>query len=74
MTTFSVWAPYPHRVELIVEGRRVEMQLRSGGWWSIDLSGVGPDATYAFSLDGGEPLPDPRSPGSLRAFTAPRAA
>ena len=62
MTTFSIWAPYPHRVELIVEGRRVEMELRSGGWWSIDLSGVGPDATYALSLDGGEPLPDPRSP------------
>jgi maltooligosyltrehalose trehalohydrolase len=62
MTTFSVWAAHARRVELVGEGRRVEMQPRPGGWWSIDVSGARPDATYAFSLDGTEPLPDPRSP------------
>jgi maltooligosyltrehalose trehalohydrolase len=33
-----------------------------GGWWSVDLPAAGPGTDYAFVLDGGEPLPDPRSP------------
>jgi maltooligosyltrehalose trehalohydrolase len=32
-----------------------------GGWWVTDLPGTGPGTDYAFRLDKGEPLPDPRS-------------
>jgi maltooligosyltrehalose trehalohydrolase len=32
------------------------------GWWSVDAPDVGPGTDYAFALDGGPPLPDPRSP------------
>jgi len=32
------------------------------GWYEADVEGAGPGDDYAFSLDGGEPRPDPRSP------------
>jgi maltooligosyltrehalose trehalohydrolase len=32
-----------------------------GGWWELDAPDVGGGAGYAFRLDGGDPLPDPRS-------------
>ena len=36
-------------------------QAGSAGWWQVDMPGAGADADYAFCLDGGDPLPDPRS-------------
>ena len=33
-----------------------------GGWWSVEVPGVGGGTDYAFALDGGTPLPDPCSP------------
>lgn len=32
------------------------------GWWQAEAPDVGPGADYAFSLEGGPPFPDPRSP------------
>jgi maltooligosyltrehalose trehalohydrolase len=57
----EVWAPGAGTVELVTGERRVEMRPADRGWW------VAPSATpagtdYAFSLNGSEPLPDPRSP------------
>ena len=57
MTTFRVWAPGRDRVDLHVDDQVLPMTL-DGEWWSAHA--VGQD--YAFSLDGGDPLPDPRSP------------
>lgn len=37
------------------------MQAEPGGWWSGRWPDVGPGTDYRFSLDGGPPLPDPRS-------------
>ena len=55
-----VWAPFAERVELDAEGRREEMAQAGGGWWSgRDLP---PGTDYGFVLDGGDVLPDPRSP------------
>jgi maltooligosyltrehalose trehalohydrolase len=55
-----VWAPFARRVELDAGGRREEMARGDGGWWTgRDLP---PRTDYAFVLDGGDPLPDPRSP------------
>jgi len=36
------------------------MRQAEGGWWELDPP-VPPGPDYAFVLDGGEPLPDPRS-------------
>ena len=56
----AVWAPRPKRVDLVVEGRRTEMDEGEDGWWRSDLE-LEPGADYAFSLDGGPARPDPRS-------------
>jgi len=58
---FEVWAPNAGRVELDTVAELILMTQGNGGWWSIEV----PDGTvtdYGFRLDGGEPLPDPRSP------------
>lgn len=62
---FQVWAPNATTVDLVLtrEGhtQRHSMQLSDGGWWSTpDLTATRGDL-YAFSLDNGDPLPDPRS-------------
>jgi maltooligosyltrehalose trehalohydrolase len=62
LTRFSVWAPDAGRVDVSVAGvahPMVRDDSRSG-WWTVDADApAGTD--YAFRLDGGEPLPDPRS-------------
>src|SRR5512146_672306 len=60
-TSFRVWAPLAQRVDLLLGGQRQPMEQAGGGWWSAQAS-ASPRDDYAFSLDGGEPLPDPRSP------------
>jgi maltooligosyltrehalose trehalohydrolase len=64
--SFGVWAPAAGRVEVEVCGRRHPMaQAADPGWWRAEVPGArdgGPGVDYAFRLDGGEPLPDPRSP------------
>ncbi|MFJ5122028.1 malto-oligosyltrehalose trehalohydrolase [Kitasatospora sp. NPDC088548] len=61
MRTYEVWAPAAaERVEVEVGGERHAL-ARDGarpGWWH----GGAPTGDYAFRLDGGPPLPDPRSP------------
>ncbi len=60
-----VWAPSADAVDLVLPqpggtDRRTPMQAASGGWWEAEPL---PDGTrYQFSLDGGQPLPDPRAP------------
>ena len=60
-----VWAPEAERVEVALghpETQRLPMARGDGGWWSWDAP-TEPDGPldYAFALDGGSPLPDPRS-------------
>jgi len=59
LTPIRVWAPHAQRVELLLGGQRTLMEP-AGGWWSAETQ-ASPGKDYAFSLDGGEPLPDPRS-------------
>jgi len=62
MHRFEVWAPHPARVELECDGRRLAMARQHRGWWRADVADAGAGSRYGFSLDGGAPLPDPRSP------------
>ena len=62
MTEVAVWAPAARRVELVLEGERREMSRSSSGWWRWEGAPLPAGTDYAFSLDGGPPRPDPRSP------------
>ncbi|MEV7598616.1 malto-oligosyltrehalose trehalohydrolase [Kitasatospora sp. NPDC089797] len=58
---YEVWAPNASTgVQVEVDGAAHALARRPDreGWWS----GQAPDGDYAFRLDGGPPLPDPRSP------------
>ena len=61
MAEFEVWAPRPSYVELQLGERRLPMEPAAEGWWRVTVPDAGPGADYAFVLDGGAPLPDPRS-------------
>jgi malto-oligosyltrehalose trehalohydrolase len=63
VTVFAVWAPAAGQAEVEVAGQRHPMTpTDEPGWWQACLPDAGADADYAFRLDGGDPLPDPRSP------------
>jgi maltooligosyltrehalose trehalohydrolase len=60
MRELRVWAPNSQSVEIEWAATRIPMQPGAFGWWSAKASDGSVD--YRFILDGGEPLPDPRSP------------
>jgi maltooligosyltrehalose trehalohydrolase len=62
MNPRRVWAPFAESVALVTEGQRFEMIKDETGWWSARIADDIARADYAFSIDGGEPVPDPRSP------------
>ena len=66
----SVWAPRPDRVELVTGERRHSMALDDDGWWTASIE-LPPGTDYAFSLDGGTPRPDPRSPWQPHGIHGP---
>jgi maltooligosyltrehalose trehalohydrolase len=57
LSLFRVWSPTANSVELVTPTSRTRMRAAEQGWWALDMTGM----DYAFSLDGGPPLPDPRS-------------
>jgi maltooligosyltrehalose trehalohydrolase len=57
MKQFDVWVPKAKRVELISGDQRIAMRSTPNGHWQVEAEAI----EYAFSLDGGPPLPDPRS-------------
>ncbi len=63
MALFRVWAPRASRVVLVLRGD--ERHPLDGpddrGWFQAEVEGAGPGDDYAYSLDGGDPRPDPRS-------------
>lgn len=61
MTTLRVWAPDVELVEVDAKDTRTPMIPRVGGWWEVDVPDLDIGDDYAFVLDGGDPLPDPRS-------------
>ena len=69
--TFAVWAPEAEQVDLVLvhdatgpdDGTRASraMNRADGGWWHLAFNGAGHGSDYLFSVDGGDPAPDPRS-------------
>jgi maltooligosyltrehalose trehalohydrolase len=57
-----VWAPQAGSVELVTRSGRRAMQPGPGGWWRVGGPALAHGEDYAFAIDGGEALPDPRSP------------
>jgi malto-oligosyltrehalose trehalohydrolase len=63
VTVFRVWAPEAARAEVDISGHRHPMTAAAQpGWWQAEVAAAGDGTDYAFRLDGGDPLPDPRSP------------
>jgi maltooligosyltrehalose trehalohydrolase len=71
MSLRAVWAPHAGRVEIALADRRLPMVAASGGWYEIELSESDAGADYRFSLDGGPPRPDPRSPWQPQGVSGP---
>ncbi|HEY3939478.1 MAG TPA: malto-oligosyltrehalose trehalohydrolase [Bryobacteraceae bacterium] len=61
MHIFEVWAPRARTVAVSIGGKAHPMQSSLHGWWKAEVSATGPGTDYGFIIDGGAPLPDPRS-------------
>ncbi len=57
---FCVWAPRPVKVDLLLPDGRHPMTRDVNDWWHV-CADVEPESAYAFSLDGGDPRPDPQA-------------
>jgi maltooligosyltrehalose trehalohydrolase len=55
-----VWAPGKSQVYVTVNHERCPLQETEEGWWESPIS-LQPGADYAFTVDQGDPMPDPRS-------------
>ncbi len=76
MTEFQVWAPFAQIVELVLdpgpdlntprtEAQRLSLEKAEGekcGWWRVSAPHVTSGTDYAYAINGGKLLPDPRSP------------
>lgn len=63
---FSLWAPGAQGVELLLgadpeQATRAPMSSVADGWWELEADPAPHDGRYAFSVDGGMAVPDPRS-------------
>lgn len=67
-----VWAPFAERVELVSNGQRFAMERASSSYWCLpERLRLSPGTEYMFSIDGGKPLPDPRSQHQPRGVHGP---
>ena len=67
----GVWAPLAEAVELVLDDRRIPMEAAEDGWHRVTTDALQIGGDYAFSLDGGDPLPDPRSRWQPQGVLAP---
>jgi maltooligosyltrehalose trehalohydrolase len=70
MMPLRVWAPFAGRVAAQLADGPHSMKAAGGGWWALEED-VPADATYAFVLDDGEPMPDPRARWLPHGVTGP---
>jgi maltooligosyltrehalose trehalohydrolase len=62
VSEFKVWAPNAKRVQVRLDVGLLEMKPLPDGWWSACAPDAQNGTDYSFLVDGGDPLPDPRSP------------
>lgn len=72
MTRFRVWAPQAARVDLVTAASRHPLEREGEGYHALELE-VPAGTRYAFALDGGETMPDPRSPWQPDGVHGPSA-
>ncbi|MEP6696719.1 MAG: malto-oligosyltrehalose trehalohydrolase [Pseudonocardiales bacterium] len=60
MATFEVWAPSAGLVQVRIGDTTTDLAERDGGWWQ-GSAGAEHGTDYSYVIDGGQPLPDPRS-------------
>ncbi|TCC04310.1 malto-oligosyltrehalose trehalohydrolase [Kribbella soli] len=79
MHTFRVWVPEATNVDLVLRDGVLPMRSVDDGWWERQVVEAHHGTDYAYSVDGSDPLPDPRSPwqpdgvhGLSRVFEADR--
>ena len=58
---FRLWAPACRDATLLLDSGPRPMQRRDGGWHEASIVGITAGATYAYRVDGGDPVPDPAS-------------
>src|SRR5580698_8848336 len=59
---FSVWAPLAQKsVDLVCADQRFALAADEEGYWRADCMPARIAQGYRYSIDGGPPLPDPRS-------------
>ncbi len=61
MHNFRVWAPRARTIAVRIGDAVHALQPAERGWWSGDVEEAGPGTDYWFVIDGGDPIPDPRS-------------
>ena len=61
MSALSVWAPRAQRVEVQVGSFCRDLDRSADGWWALPEPQLTAGTDYRFIVDGGEPMPDPRS-------------
>ena len=57
----TVWAPSAKTVELVTTGHRIALHPGADGDWQGDVDESLLQRGYRYSIDGGAPIPDPRS-------------
>jgi maltooligosyltrehalose trehalohydrolase len=62
MHKFEVWAPRASTAAALIGGASHPMQPAEAGWWTVEVQNAWPGTDYFFIVDGGVPIPDPRSP------------
>src|SRR6185369_2867101 len=61
MSELCVWAPRATRVEVELPSGRRPLEPRARGYWALPAPELPAGTRYRLRLDGGLPLPDPRS-------------
>lgn len=61
MNEIRVWAPDAKALQLVTPNGSFAMKRIDGGWWISSSPLIRHGLDYMFSIDGEQPLPDPRS-------------
>lgn len=60
MTRVRIWAPEKHAISLVARGETTAMEKAPDGYFEASVA-LASGERYAFRVEGGPPLPDPRS-------------